>query len=133
MTIRSIFRWTLKWRSSPPDLPIIYAKCWTWDGRDFWMVDVNGTLYQVDSQTGRVKLALLLGLGTNITAIAWAGKSLYLTSSSLAMIYQVNPHTGRVIQFASTPGASPSGLCWDGRTLWLSDAGTQCIYQLSVT
>ncbi len=77
------------------------------------------------------KLDKVSGKRVTPSGLAWDGQYLWSANWDSQRIYQLNPVTGEIVKFISSPGRQPLGLAWDGQYLWNTDGQTERIYRLN--
>ncbi len=94
---------SLRWQLQLPDRPqtsyhhILPA-------HDLLLIKIDDQLYGIDTQTGKVRFALTIGVDHPPIAANDTHIYLLLRRPDLAnLIYQLDPKTGRVLQVATTP------------------------------
>ncbi len=104
------------------------------DGRLFYVADLDGGVWTIDSRRLRVLGFLRTGLGTHGLYPSRDAKILYVTNRGEGSVSLINFRTRRVVGKWHIPGGgSPDmgNVSADGKVLWLSGRWSGVVYALS--
>ncbi len=91
----------------------------TFDGEHLWYADsFDDVLYQIDRATGNT--VRTIPSRRRVTGITWNGKALWAYADAAALLLQLNPANGAILNVLRSPTQGGEGLAWDGQHLWLT-------------
>lgn len=87
----------------------------------------NGTPVQATPGDVRARVNLP---GPCVTGLTWDGRYLWAGDHKTDLLYQMDPHTGKVLRTIRSPGHRPAGLAWSGKHLWNVDVADLLLYKI---
>jgi hypothetical protein len=98
--------------------------------RSIWALDSGGTLYRLNTRTGRVakRISLRVAAAYNI----WVGGgSVWVADDQGASVVRVSPQTNRVLARISV-GDGPASMAFDGGSAWVIDHRDTTVYRIDL-
>lgn len=107
-----------------------------YDGTNLWLC-LSGTtrrLYKVDTTGGSLNELSSFAApasGGTLRGIAFNGGFLWMSVSTTARIYKIDPASGLAVDSLSSPGAEPRGIAFSGGELYCNDTTIDSVFTYS--
>ncbi len=103
----------------------------TWDGEAVWIASTYPPIALFRYRPDGTELSRLPTPGATATGgahgLEWINGALWVTTPPAAMVYQLDPTTGRMLRQFPAPGKRPHGLAWDGTLLWVAETNLRTL------